>query len=104
MTARLNWPLIYLASMRILGTGQNQNVKSLSSKFWHKFREDVFQLNFYRLHMAYFITTIIIASVIVYGSGIADDPIEDSGGHLEYIDAQFLCTSAMTATGQCLSF
>ena len=69
-------------------------------KGWRKFREEVLQLNFYRVHMAYFIATILIASVIVYGSGLADDPKQAYGGHLEYVDALFLCTSAMTATGK----
>ena len=69
-------------------------------RLWHRLREEVVQLNFYRVLMAYFLITILISSVILYGSGIADDPTENYGGHLEYIDALFLCTSAMTATGK----
>ncbi|KAG6985321.1 hypothetical protein G7Y79_00110g101620 [Physcia stellaris] len=34
----------------------------------------------------------------MYGSGIADNPTEAYGGRLEYIDALFICTSAMTST------
>ena len=69
-------------------------------KGWRRFREEVLQLNFYRVHMAYFVATILIASVIVYGSGLADDPKQAYGGHLDYVDALFLCTSAMTASGK----
>ena len=74
--------------------------KTILSKLWQRFREEVFRLNFYRVHMAYFLITILISSVILYGSGIVDDPTEDDGRRLEYIDALFLCTSAMTATGR----
>ena len=74
--------------------------ESIVSKLWKGFCEEVFRLNFYRLHMAYFLITILISSLIMYGSGIVDDPTENYGSHLEYIDALFLCTSAMTATGR----
>lgn len=70
------------------------------SRLWQRLRDEVLQLNFYRVLMAYFLITILFSSVILYGSGIADDPTENYGGHLEYIDALFLCTSAMTATGR----
>ena len=50
--------------------------------------------------MAYFLITILISSLVLYGSGVVDDPTENYGGHLEYIDALFLCTSAMTGTGR----
>ena len=50
--------------------------------------------------MAYFIATIFVASIILYGSGLADDAEQVYGGRLEYIDALFLCTSAMTACGK----
>ena len=76
------------------------NAESIVSKLWKSFCKEVFRLNFYRLHMAYFLITVLISSVILYGSGIVDDPTENYGGHLEYIDALFLCTSAMTATGR----
>lgn len=58
------------------------------------------QLNFYRLHLGYFVLTLILSSVIVYGSGVnrnSDD--EEAKFRLRYIDALFLCTSAMTNTG-----
>ncbi|KAI9872140.1 MAG: hypothetical protein M1830_002029 [Pleopsidium flavum] len=61
--------------------------------------QSFFQLNFYRLHLSYFILTTLIASVIFYGSGRADDVNENNGLPLAYIDALFLCASAMTATG-----
>lgn len=62
-------------------------------------RHEVFTLNFYRAHMLYFIIVIIISSVILYGVGIARGPKEYRDDHLTYIDALFLCTSAMTTTG-----
>ncbi|KAL8789928.1 MAG: hypothetical protein Q9195_006589 [Heterodermia aff. obscurata] len=73
--------------------------KGIVSKLWQSSRQEVLRLNFYRVLMAYFLITILLSSVILYGSGIVDDPTEDYGGHLEYMDALFLCTSAMTATG-----
>ena len=62
-------------------------------------RRDIFQLNFYRLHMLYFVIVIIISSVIVYGEGLANGATEINGTKLRYIDALFLCCSAMTTTG-----
>ncbi|KAL6706977.1 hypothetical protein ACN47E_004927 [Coniothyrium glycines] len=62
-------------------------------------REDVFVLNFYRLHMLYFIVVIIISSVIVYGQGLASGPQEIGYAHITYMDALFLSCSAMTTTG-----
>lgn len=58
------------------------------------------QSNFYRLHLAYFIVTILVSSVIVYGSGV-DGNSHDAEAlfRLRYIDALFLCTSALTNTG-----
>ena len=58
------------------------------------------QMNFYRLHVNYFILTIILSSVIMYGSGVngnSDDA--EALFRLRYIDAIFLCASAMTNTG-----
>lgn len=58
------------------------------------------QWNFYRVHVVYFILTIIISSVIMYGSGVngnSDDA--EALFTLRYIDAIFICTSAMTSTG-----
>jgi len=58
------------------------------------------RLNFYRLHLYYFIFTILLSSIIVYGSttngnsGNAQDQF-----NLRYIDALFLCASAMTNSG-----
>jgi len=66
---------------------------------WRYLREDVLKLNFYRSHMLYFIIVILISSVIVYGEGLANDPQENNGSKLRYIDALFLCCSAMTTTG-----
>ncbi|OAL57355.1 potassium transport protein-like protein 1 [Pyrenochaeta sp. DS3sAY3a] len=57
------------------------------------------RLNFYRAHMLYFIGVIAISSVIVYGQGLANGPKEVGGAHLTYMDALFLCCSAMTTTG-----
>jgi hypothetical protein len=63
-------------------------------------RHELFTLNFYRTHMLYFIAVIAVSSVIVYGAGIASGPKEYGFAHLTYIDALFLCTSAMTTTGR----
>ena len=60
----------------------------------------VFHLNYFRLHLSYFILVILLSSVIVYGSGVnsnSDD--EEATFYLTYVDALFLCTSAMTSTG-----
>lgn len=59
-----------------------------------------FGMNFYRFHVLYFLLTIIISSIIMYGSGVngnSDDA--EALFRLRYIDAIFLCTSAMTAGG-----
>lgn len=71
------------------------------AKSWFKryLRTDVFVWNFYRVHMLYFIVVIILASVIVYGEGIANDPTQINGSKLRYVDALFICASAMTTTG-----
>lgn len=66
--------------------------------------EEVLRLNFYRAHMLYFVVTILIASVIVYGEGIANNDHGVNGpsmNKLRYIDALSLCCSAMTTTGAC---
>ncbi|KAH8723811.1 potassium transport protein-like protein 1 [Phaeosphaeriaceae sp. PMI808] len=63
-------------------------------------RTEVFTLNFYRTHMLYFIIVIAISSVIMYGAGIAQGPKEYTDDHVTYMDALFLCTSAMTTTGK----
>lgn len=58
------------------------------------------EMNFYRGHIIYFVVTIIVSSIIIYGSGIngnSDDA--EAFFKLRYIDAIFLCTSAMTNAG-----
>ena len=56
--------------------------------------------NFYRFHLSYFILTIILSSVIVYGSGVNGNSNDaEAEFRLRYIDALFLCTSAMTNAG-----
>jgi len=60
----------------------------------------LFHLNFYRIHLSYFIIVILLASVIMYGSttnGNSGDA--EAEFRLRYIDALFLCTSSMTNTG-----
>lgn len=52
----------------------------------------LFHLNFYRLHLLYFILVIIVSSVILYGSST-------SSFQIAYIDAIYLCTSAMCNIG-----
>ncbi|KIW98805.1 uncharacterized protein Z519_00468 [Cladophialophora bantiana CBS 173.52] len=48
--------------------------------------------NFYRLHLAYFVVAILVSSAILWGSNT-------SGFRLRYIDALFLCCSAMCSVG-----
>ncbi|KAF2029479.1 potassium transport protein-like protein 1 [Setomelanomma holmii] len=67
--------------------------------FLHYLRHEFSTLNFYRAHMLYFIVVIAISSVILYGVGIARGPKDYRDDHLTYVDALFLCTSAMTTTG-----
>jgi Trk-type K+ transport system membrane component len=78
---------------------EDQQPQDAKQHFLTCLRDDIFQLNFYRLHMLYFIVAIAIFSVIVYGKGLADDPNQINGAKLRYIDALFLCCSAMTTTG-----
>lgn len=63
-------------------------------------KEELFKLNFYRAHMLYFVVVIALSSVIVYVQGLADGPEMPGGAHLQYVDALFLCCSAMTTTGK----
>ena len=73
------------------------HIKSLLSRARN---QNLFLLNFYRLHVLYFIFTILLSSLIVYGSGInGNSHDEEAKFKLRYIDALFLCTSAMTNTG-----
>ncbi|KAK7536250.1 potassium transport protein 1 [Phyllosticta citribraziliensis] len=67
--------------------------------FWHYVKDEIFHVNFYRLHMSYFVVVIFISSLIVYGEGLANDPHQINGSQLRYIDALYLCCSAMTTTG-----
>lgn len=56
-----------------------------------------FETNFYRVHLFYFLLTIILSSIIMYGSGIngnSDDA--QIQFKLRYIDAIFLCASVRT--------
>lgn len=62
-----------------------------SSQFRTFVSEQLFQLNFYRMHLLYFIFSILIFSAIFYGS--------NGEYHVPYTDALFLCASAMTDTG-----
>ena len=63
-------------------------------------RNQVFHLNFYRLHLIYFIAVILLSSFILYGSGVDGNSNDEQAlFKLRYIDALFLCTSAMTSTG-----
>jgi hypothetical protein len=76
-----------------------QQPQEAKQHFMTCLRDDVFQLNFYRLHMLYFIVAAVSFSVIVYGEGLADDPNQINGTKLRNIDVLFLCCSAMTTTG-----
>ncbi|KAK7549418.1 potassium transport protein-like protein 1 [Phyllosticta paracitricarpa] len=67
--------------------------------FWHYVKDEISHVNFYRLHMSYFVFVILISSLIVYGEGLANDPRQINGSRLRYIDALYLCCSAMTTTG-----
>lgn len=80
-----------------------RNPRQAKDDFLKYMKEEVFKLNFYRAHMLYFIVVIAISSAIVYGQGVADGPEEFSGAHMKYIDALFLCCSAMTTTGMLFS-
>ena len=64
------------------------------------FKNEVWQLNYYRAHMLYFIVVILIFSLIVYGEDLANNDHGVNGDKLRYIDALFLCCSAMTTTGK----
>lgn len=48
-------------------------------------------LNFYRLHLVYFVFTSLLASAIFYAS--------NGENHVSYTDSLFLCVSAMTISG-----
>ena len=73
-----------------------QHPREAKDHFLHYLRNEILQLNFYRAHMLYFILCIALSSVIVFGAGLEHST---SGARLSYIDALFLCCSAMTTTG-----
>lgn len=63
-------------------------------------RQGCVEINFYRVHVFYFIFTILLASVILWGSGANGNSNNEAARFaLSYIDALFLCSSAMTNTG-----
>lgn len=76
-----------------------RNPHEAKEHFLQYLKNEVLHLNFYRMHMLYFIVVTLIGSVIVYGEGLANDPKQINGSPLRYIDALFLCCSAMTTTG-----
>jgi len=80
------------------------NSRQVKNDFLKYLRREVFTLNFYRAHMLYFIVVIAVSSVIMYGLGLAHGPKEYRDDHLTYMDALFLCTSAMTTTGMYVAF
>lgn len=66
-----------------------------SARVWrhlHSATRTFFHLNFYRVHLLYFILVIFVASGILYSSST-------SNFRLRYIDAIFLSTSAMCSVG-----
>jgi hypothetical protein len=81
-----------------------RNPRRAKSNFLKYLRHEFIILNFYRAHMFYFIIVIAVSSVIMYGLGLAHGPEEYRDDHLTYIDALFLCTSAMTTTGMFVAF
>lgn len=76
-----------------------QHPQEAKEHFIDYLRNEVLHLNFYRVHMLYFIICIAISSIIVYGDSLANDSGSQNGNPLRYIDALFLCCSAMTTTG-----
>lgn len=77
----------------------------LGRRVWSSLQDDVLKLNFYRLHVLYFVVLILISSLVVYAEGLKDnDPTEigtggAGGSRIVFIDALFMCCSAMTTTG-----
>lgn len=55
-------------------------------------RHDLFKVNFYRLHLLYFVVVIIIGSLFVF-------LLPNNGTNISYIDALMLSTSALTTSG-----
>ena len=73
-----------------------QHPHEAKEHFLHYLQNEVFQLNFYRAHMLYFVVCIAVSSAIVYVAGLGH---ASPDVRLSYIDALFLCCSAMTTTG-----
>lgn len=72
-------------------------VNALAS--WLK-KQGYFEPNFFRVHVLYFIFTILLTTIILWGSGAnGNSNNEDARFSLSFIDALFLCTSAMTNSG-----
>ncbi|KAF2083681.1 TrkH-domain-containing protein, partial [Saccharata proteae CBS 121410] len=73
--------------------------RAAKQHFGTHIRDEICKLNFYRAHLLYFVVVILVSSVVVYGEGLANGGGEEGGGRLRYVDALFLCCSAMTTTG-----
>src|SRR5205814_10613577 len=72
-----------------------KNVHDSASLWW---KEWFPRFNFYRVHLVYFVVTITIGSIIVYG---IDQGVEKDMNlkKLSWVDALFFTTSAMTLIG-----
>lgn len=66
-------------------------VGSLSQKISTFLKQQLFQFNYYRVHLIYFVLSILIWSAIFYAS--------NGETHISYTDALTLSTSAITNTG-----
>ncbi|KAK8251029.1 cation transport protein-domain-containing protein [Phyllosticta capitalensis] len=79
--------------------GRYEHDPKQKQHFWHYVKDEIFHVNFYRLHMSYFVVVSFVSSLILYGEGLANDSHQINGSKLSYIDALFMCFSAMTTTG-----
>ena len=71
----------------------NTKIASLGRHGW-------LEMNFYRVHIIYFLLIIALSSILMYGSGINGNSNDAEASYkLRYIDAIFLCASAMTNAG-----
>ena len=84
------------------GEGRHEPDSKQKQHFWHYVKDEIFHVNFYRLHMSYFVVVSFVSSLILYGEGLANDSRQINGSKLSYIDALFMCFSAMTTTGTSL--
>lgn len=66
-------------------------IQEYASPAWDHLKSSV-KPNFYRLHLCYFIAAILVSSVIIWGANTADFRVA-------YVDALFLCCSAMCNVG-----